>query len=194
MQKVIKFMKSAVLAKDYPESNKPEIAIAGRSNAGKSSFINALTNNKVAKVSSTPGKTRLLNFFSMGDTYTMVDMPGYGFAARSDGEQREWHKMIETYLTTREQVHGLVLVIDIRREWSKDEDLLKRFSDEKGFPIALVLTKADKLSRNQMIQAVAKMKKDSGVSAVFATSSLKKEGQDEIEDYIYDNWIKESGD
>ncbi len=78
-----------------------EVAIAGRSNAGKSSFINALAKGKVAKVSSTSGKTRLLNFFNMEDSYTLVDMPGYGFAARSGDEMAEWHKMIETYLMTR---------------------------------------------------------------------------------------------
>ncbi len=190
MPKTIQFIKSAVLAKDYPQSNKAEIAIAGRSNAGKSSFINALAKNKVAKVSSTPGKTRLLNFFSMEDSYVLVDMPGYGFASRSGDEMAEWHQMIETYLMTRENLCGLLLVMDIRREWTRDEELLKKFSDQRGFPMAVVLTKADKLSRNQMLQAVAKMKRACGLSAVFAVSALKKNGQDEVEDYIYENWVK----
>lgn len=190
MSKTISFIKSAVLAKDYPVTKKAEVAIAGRSNAGKSSFINALAKGKVAKVSSTPGKTRLLNFFNMEDSYVLVDMPGYGFAARSGDELIEWHKMIETYLMTRESLSGLILVIDIRRSWTEDEELLKKFSDQRGFPLAVVLTKADKMSRSQMLQAVAKMKKTSGLSAVFPVSSLKKEGQDEIENYIYQNWIK----
>lgn len=190
MSKTISFIKSAVLAKDYPVTKKAEVAIAGRSNAGKSSFINALAKGKVAKVSSTPGKTRLLNFFNMEDSYVLVDMPGYGFAARSGDEVTEWHKMIETYLMTRESLSGLILVIDIRRSWTEDEELLKKFSDQRGFPLAIVLTKADKMSRSQMLQAVAKMKKTSGLSAVFPVSSLKKEGQDEIENYIYQNWIK----
>lgn len=184
-------MKSAVLAKDYPVSNKAEVAIAGRSNAGKSSFINALAKKgKIAKVSSTPGKTRLLNFFDMEDSYILVDMPGYGFAARSGDEMVEWHKMIETYLMTRENLCGLLLVMDIRRPWTEDEELLKKFSDRRGFPLAVILTKADKLSRNQMLQAVTKMKKTSGLSAVFPVSALKKEGQDAVEDYIYENWVK----
>jgi ribosome biogenesis GTP-binding protein YsxC/EngB len=191
MQKVIKFMKSAVLAKDYPEAKMPEIAIAGRSNAGKSSFLNALTNNKVAKVSGTPGKTRLLNFFDVGAKYVMVDMPGYGWASRGGDEMREWHKMIETYLTTRETLKGLLLVMDIRREWTDEEELLKKFSEERGFPMAVVLTKADKMSRSQMLQAVAKMKKASRLDAVFGTSALKRTGQEELEDYLYENWIKE---
>lgn len=190
MPKTIQFIKSAVLEKDYPQTTKLEIAIAGRSNAGKSSFINALAKNKVAKVSSTPGKTRLLNFFSMEDSYVLVDMPGYGFAARSNDEMHEWRQMIETYLMSREQLAGLLLVMDIRRSWTAEEELLKRFSDERGFPMAVILTKADKLSRSQMLQAVAKMKKSSGLSSVFGVSTLKKIGQDEVEEYIFENWVK----
>ncbi|AHZ86862.1 GTP-binding protein EngB [Bdellovibrio bacteriovorus] len=191
MPKTIQFIKSAVLEKDFPVHKKAEVAIAGRSNAGKSSFINALTKNKIAKVSSTPGKTRLLNFFELDQSYVMVDMPGYGFAARSGDEMREWHRMIETYLMNREQLRGLLLVMDIRRSWTEDEELLKEFSERRGFPLAVVLTKADKMSRSQMLQAVAKVKKASGLSAVFGVSALKKEGQDAVEDYIYENWIKE---
>ncbi|MGZ3772415.1 MAG: ribosome biogenesis GTP-binding protein YihA/YsxC [Pseudobdellovibrionaceae bacterium] len=190
MRKTIEFIKSAVLAKDYPLHKKSEVAIAGRSNAGKSSFINALAKGKVAKVSSTPGKTRLLNFFDMEDSYVLVDMPGYGFAARSGNEMVEWHKMIETYLMTRENLSGLLLVMDIRRSWTDDEELLKKFSDERGFPLAVILTKADKMSRSQMLQAVAKIKKTSGLSAVFPVSALKKEGQNEVEEFIFENWIK----
>ncbi|MNJ92530.1 putative GTP-binding protein EngB [compost metagenome] len=193
MPKPIKFIKSAVLTKDYPESAKPEIAIAGRSNAGKSSFINALGSSKIAKVSSTPGKTRLLNFFSLGEAYNIVDMPGYGFAARSGDEMREWQQMIEAYLMTRENLRGLVLVMDIRRDWDQDEELLKHFSDTRGFPMAVVLTKADKMSRGQMIQSVAKIKKQSGLSAVFASSALKRQGQEEVEEYVFENWIKAKG-
>ncbi|KHD89880.1 MAG: GTP-binding protein EngB [Bdellovibrio sp. ArHS] len=190
MPKTIEFIKSAVLAKDYPLHNKAEVAIAGRSNAGKSSFINALAKGKVAKVSSTPGKTRLLNFFNMEDSYILTDMPGYGFAARSNSEIEEWHAMIETYLMTRENLVGLLLVMDIRRDWTADEELLKKFSDRRGFPMAVALTKADKMTRNHINQAVAKVKKMSGLSAVFAVSSLKKEGQDAVEEYMYENWVK----
>lgn len=190
MLKSIKFIKSAVLPQDYPVSQKPEVAIAGRSNAGKSSFINALGSNKIAKVSSTPGKTRLLNFFTMGESYNLVDMPGYGFAARSNDEVVEWRQMIEDYLLGRENLRGLILIMDGRRDWSEDEELLKRFSEERQFPIAVVLTKADKMTRNEINAAVAKIKRSSGMSAVFATSALKKQGQEEIERYVYENWIK----
>ncbi|HWU45119.1 MAG TPA: ribosome biogenesis GTP-binding protein YihA/YsxC [Bdellovibrio sp.] len=191
MPKSIQFIKSAVLAKDYPLHNMAEVAIAGRSNAGKSSFINGLAKSKIAKVSSTPGKTRLLNFFNMEDSYVLTDMPGYGFAARSGDELREWQQMIETYLTTRENLAGLILVMDIRRSWTEDEEILKRFSERNGFPLAVVLAKSDKMSRSQQMQAVAKVKKATGLSAVFASSSLKKEGPEEVEQYIFENWIKE---
>lgn len=185
----IQFMKSAVLPKDFPLTQKAEVAIAGRSNAGKSSFLNAVAGGRLAKVSSTPGKTRLLNFFSVNNKYILVDMPGYGFAARSGDEVREWHVMVETYLTTRLSLAGLILVMDIRREWSEEEELLKRFAFNQDFPMAIVLTKADKMSKNQMAQAVHKIKRQSGLSDVFVTSTLKKFGHEEVEDFIYKNWV-----
>lgn len=191
MPKSIKFIKSAVLDKDYPVHKQAEVAIAGRSNAGKSSFINALSRGKVAKVSSTPGKTRLLNFFEMNESYVLVDMPGYGFASRSGSEILEWTQMIEMYLMTRENLCGLLLVMDIRRDWTRDEEMLKRFSDMRGFPIAVVLTKADKLSRNEIVKSVNNIKKKSKLDAVFPVSTLSKEGQDKVEQYVYDNWVKE---
>lgn len=187
----VKFLKSAVLPQDYPETGKKEIAIAGRSNAGKSSFLNAIANSKIAKVSNTPGKTRLLNFFTRGDSYVIVDMPGYGFASRSVAEMRQWHHMIEDYLSGREQLAGLILIMDSRREWSEDEELLKAFTESRGLPMAIVLTKGDKLSKNEIQKSVATIKKDSGLSTVFMTSALKNQGQAEVEDYIFENWIKD---
>jgi GTP-binding protein len=186
----IKFIKSAVLPKDYPQTGKKEIAIAGRSNAGKSSFLNALGNTKIAKVSNTPGKTRLLNFFGRGDSYVLVDMPGYGFAARSGNEMREWHTMVENYLSMREELAGLVLVMDSRRDWSEDEELLKAFTDSRGLPLAVVLTKSDKLNRNDIQKALVKIKKDAATEAVFMTSALKNDGQEAVENYVFENWVK----
>ncbi len=185
----IQFIKSAVLPKDFPMSRKAEVAIAGRSNAGKSSFLNAVAGGRLAKVSSTPGKTRLLNFFSVNNKYVLVDMPGYGFAARSGDEMRDWQQMIETYLNERANLAGLILVMDIRREWEDDEEMLKRFADEFGFPMAVVLTKADKLTKNEITQGLNRIKKQSGLLDVFVTSTLKKMGHEEVEDFIYKNWI-----
>lgn len=185
----IQFLKSAVLPQDYPEGKKAEVAIAGRSNAGKSSFLNALAGGKVAKVSSTPGKTRLLNFFSVNSRYVLVDMPGYGFAARGSDEIQQWHQMVDTYLVQRESLKGLLLIMDIRREWTEDEELLKRFSNSEDFPMAIVLTKADKMSKNEMRVATDKMRRQSGLSDVFVTSTLGKFGHDEVEDFVYKNWV-----
>src|SRR5687768_5730395 len=97
MQKIT-FIKSAKVPKDFPHGSKPEVAIAGRSNAGKSSLINIMARSKVAKVSSTPGKTRLLNFFDYDNKFRLVDMPGYGFSKRSGHEQHSWEEMVEAYL------------------------------------------------------------------------------------------------
>lgn len=185
-----KFLKSAVLPKDFPPDRGIEIAVAGRSNAGKSSLINLLTNHRIAKVSSTPGKTRLLNFFEINGKYTMVDMPGYGYAARGGAEMADWQTMIETYLMTRNSLRGLILVMDVRREWTDDESLLKKFTDRIGIPMLVVLTKADKLTRNQAASAKAKILKASGASGVFLTSTLAKTGHIEMEDWVFQTWVK----
>lgn len=185
----IQFIKSAVFTQDFPPAKNAEVAIAGRSNAGKSSFLNAMGGGKIAKVSSTPGKTRLLNFFSVNNKYVMVDMPGYGFAARSADEVDEWHRMIEVYLTQRETLQGLILIMDIRRDWTADEEMLKKFSSEQDFPMAVVLTKADKMTRNEISNASLKIKKQSGLSDVFVTSTLKKIGHEDVENFIYKTWV-----
>lgn len=185
-----RYIKSAALPKDFPPPRLPEFALAGRSNAGKSSLLNLIAGGRFAKVSATPGKTRLLNFFDFGDKYSVVDMPGYGFASRSAGEMESWRHMIETYLARRENLCGLVLIMDIRREWSEDERMIKRFLNEQEIPMALALTKADKIGKNDMVKAVATMKKKAGTENVFAVSSLKKTGHRELEDFIYKQWVE----
>src|SRR4051812_11511852 len=120
----LQFLKSATKLSEFPRDERPEIAMVGRSNAGKSSVINTLAGGRLAKVSSTPGKTRLLNFFEHKEGYRVVDMPGYGFAVRSGDEVFSWRKMIESYLLERENLMGLMLIMDIRREWTDDEQML----------------------------------------------------------------------
>jgi GTP-binding protein len=185
----MEFIKSAKVPKDFPEGNRPEIAFLGRSNAGKSSLINLLARSQVAKVSQSPGKTRLLNFFSYENRFRVVDMPGYGFSKRSGDEQHSWQEMIEGYLFNREQLKGLILVMDIRREWEEDEEMILNWADEHEFPVALVLMKADKLSRGSMLNQVKKMKQKTGLEAVFGVSALKKTGQDALESYIFSEWL-----
>lgn len=184
------FIKSAVKMKDFPVSKFKEVAMAGRSNAGKSSLINIWANQKVAKVSQAPGKTRLLNFFNMNNSYIIVDMPGYGYASRGGEELSTWRKMIENYLSQREQLAGLVLVMDMARDWEHDEEVLAQYMMKNDLPVVVALTKSDKFSKNDIVKAVARIKKQSRIEDVFAISSQNETGCEELEEFIYRSWIK----
>ena len=186
----IQFVKSAAKPEQFPETSLPEIAIVGRSNAGKSSFINALYNTRIAKVSGTPGKTTLLNFFNVGKgTYQIVDMPGYGYAARSASEVKSWRPMVESYFSLRASLVGMILVMDIRRDWTAQEQDLVDWVAQRGLDTLVVLSKADKLTRNHQFQAKAKIMKSSGLKSVFCISSSKKIGLKEVEEFFFEQWI-----
>ena len=180
----VKYIKSAVFPKDFPRTALKEIAFAGRSNAGKSSLINSIVNSKIANISKTPGKTRLLSFFNYSDLYMLVDMPGYGYAARANEEISMWQDMIESYLETSEKLKGVVLVMDIRRDWQREEQQLKNFTEHYGIPLILALTKADKLSRSQQALRFKAVQDQSLVSSIFVCSSLKKTGIEELQKFL----------
>jgi GTP-binding protein len=184
------FIKSAVKMKDFPVSKMKEVAFAGRSNAGKSSLINVWANEKIAKVSQSPGKTRLLNFFAMGTSYIIVDMPGYGYASRGNDETASWRKMVQNYLSQRPQLAGLVLLMDMARDWSEDEELLSQFVMNHDIPVAVGLTKSDKFSKNDIAKAIARIKNQSRIEDVFPISAQSRAGCEEFEEFIYRNWIK----
>lgn len=188
----LRFLTSAVNLQGCPQDNVPEIAIVGRSNAGKSSLINGLANSRIAQVSSTPGKTRLLNFYQ-APLFRLVDMPGYGFSARSGVEQASWQEMIEPYLARRENLMGLLVVMDIRRDWSRDEQNLMNWLAPRELPAAVIATKADKLSRSEVTQKVTLLRKHSHLESVFPASALKKQGFQEIDDLVFKVWIKGAG-
>lgn len=183
----VQFLTSAVDAKGYPPPLKPEVAIVGRSNAGKSSFLNALTNQRIAKVSSTPGKTRLLNFFEIMDKLYMVDMPGYGFAKGSLDEALGWRKMVEQYFRMRKTVKGVLVIMDIRRDWDDEEILLQEWLEHHKIPYAVILNKADKLSRSQ-IMAREKAIGGKTNARLFVLSSSKKTGFDEVKNLLDKEW------
>ena len=144
------FIISAVKRNQYPVDNRVEIAFVGRSNVGKSSIINALTNRKkLAKVSQTPGKTKLINFFLINNDFYLVDLPGYGYAKVSKKEQESWGRTIETYLTGREELKRVVLLVDSRHKPTADDITMYNWIKHFGYECVVIATKADKISRGQ---------------------------------------------
>jgi len=136
----------------------PEIALVGRSNVGKSSLINALCrNSRLARVSSTPGKTRLVNYFRVNEAFYFVDLPGYGYAKISRAEQASWGPMIEAYLTGAKNLKALFLLMDIRREPSQDDLQMAYYLQHYAIPCVIVATKADQLPRSQRKIAAGKL-------------------------------------
>lgn len=149
--KKCEFIKSAVQQNQYPQLNLPEIAFSGRSNVGKSSLINSLLNRKkLVKTSSSPGKTRLINFFLINDQFVLVDLPGYGYAAVSKSQKQAWGKMIEDYLRFRESLKNVVLLVDIRHEPTADDKLMYDFLKYYKKSVIIVATKLDKITKSSV--------------------------------------------
>jgi GTP-binding protein len=141
---------SAVKPSQYPEGDLPEIALAGRSNVGKSSFINKMLNRKsLARTSSKPGKTQTLNFYLINEDLHFVDVPGYGYAKVSKKEREAWGKMIETYFTTREQLKAVVLIVDLRHPPTNDDVMMYDFLKHYEIPTIVIATKADKIPKGK---------------------------------------------
>jgi len=146
------FIKSAVWPPQYPPATMPEIAFVGRSNVGKSSLMNTLVGRKkLAKTSNTPGRTQLINFFTVNKSMSFVDLPGYGFAKVSRSVKKDWGDMIEAYLRERQSLAMVIFILDIRRDPSEDDLSLRDWLKYYRIPFTAVLTKADKLSNNQAI-------------------------------------------
>jgi len=158
--KSAEFVKSAVKPEQYPAEVLPEIAFTGRSNVGKSSLINTLVNRKrLVKTSATPGRTQLINFFLINKTFSFVDLPGFGYAKVPDSVRRKWGPMIETYLSTRKMLKGVVLIMDVRRIPGIQELNFIEWLYYYNIPSMLILTKADKLSKTKQLKqqvAIAK--------------------------------------
>ena len=177
------FIKSATRPGNYPPEQLPEIAFAGRSNVGKSSLINVLVNRKsLVRTSSTPGRTQLINFFNINDHFSLVDLPGYGYAKVPLSVKKAWGPMIRTYLEVRESLYGVVFIFDIRRV-PREEDI--RFLDwleEFGVPTIPVITKIDKINRSRRDKQILTIVEETGLprDAFTLFSATTREGSDEI--------------
>lgn len=146
----VEMVMSAVSSKQYPTDQQSEIALSGRSNVGKSSLINAILNRKkLARTSSSPGKTQTLNFYHVNEEFYLVDVPGYGYAKVSKKQRAEFGVMIEEYLTTRDNLRGVVLLIDSRHEPTADDVTMFEYAQYIGKPILVVATKIDKIKPSQ---------------------------------------------
>ncbi|MCB1678150.1 MAG: YihA family ribosome biogenesis GTP-binding protein [Halioglobus sp.] len=180
-----RFLVSASKLSQCPQDSGWEVAFAGRSNAGKSSAINSLTGNKkLAKTSKTPGRTQLLNFFSLGANQRLVDLPGYGFAQVPLAVKREWTRQLENYLRRRESLRGLVLVMDARHPLQPFDQQMLNWALHATMPVHLLLTKADKLSRGQaaaaLLQVASALETHGELVSVQLFSALKHSGQREL--------------
>jgi len=159
------------------------VAFAGRSNVGKSSLINKILNRKkLVRTSKTPGRTQLLNFFEINEVYRFVDLPGYGYAKVPAEVQKRWRPMVETYLTSRSNMRGMVLLLDIRREPSKEDLSLWHWLQTMSIKVLTVITKADKLSRNRRNKQIAVIARSLGCKKeeMIEFSAMTGEGKEEL--------------
>ncbi len=184
MIKQAEFVISVADADKIPDYGMPEIAIAGKSNVGKSSFINFMTNqNKLAKTSSEPGRTRLINFFKINKgEYYFVDLPGYGYARVNKTEKQKWGGLIESYLQKSPNLINVFMLVDVRHEPSEDDKIMVKYLYATGTPFTLIATKADKLSRSQQMKARQVIANAFGVGAsdIILTSASAKTGKDDV--------------
>lgn len=180
------FLTSANAPGQFVPDDGVEVAVAGRSNAGKSSAINVIVNRRqFARTSKTPGRTQLVNFFSLRDGMRLVDLPGYGFAKVSDATRDHWGELLSEYFRTRKSLKGLLLVVDCRRQLKEFDQQMMVFAEDVGLPIHILLTKADKLKRGQAANALLQVQKDVGDRAsVQLFSALNRQGVDEARDVL----------
>lgn len=188
--KKAEYILSAAWKSQWPEESFPEMCLAGRSNVGKSSFINTmLSRNGLAKVSSTPGKTKTLNFFNVNDALYFVDVPGYGYAKVANNVTKQFGKTMDEYISERQTLRGFILLVDYRHKPTKDDVMMYDFVKHHGVPVIVVATKEDKLKRNDL-KKNEKLIKDTlhfdPNDTFILFSSLKKKGIQEAWNAIYE--------
>ena len=179
------FLKSAPSLKQCPPPDAGEVAFAGRSNAGKSSVLNQITGNKsLAKVSKTPGRTQMINFFDTNIGGRLVDLPGYGYAKVSKSMRADWGISIDNYLNKRKSLKALVIIMDIRHPFKDDDLTLINWCEAKDLPLVVLLNKSDKLSKNkasqERLRALDELKNLSTSNFVISTSATTKDGVNEL--------------
>lgn len=180
------FVKSVEKLSSFPRDTIPEVGLVGRSNAGKSSLVNLLSNERIAKISQTPGKTRLLNlFYNKKDDYRLVDMPGYGWSVRHGSEMKTWTSMVEDFLHFRPNLIGLVLIMDIRRDWAEEEEMLFQLAQSREMHFGVILAKTDKLSTSEVKSKILQLKQELEIENIVAVSNTKKIGRNEVEKLMW---------
>ena len=179
-----------------PDTGRPEVAFAGKSNVGKSSLINSLVNRKaLARTSAQPGKTQTINFYNINESIYLVDLPGYGYAKVPQSEKEKWGKMIERYLHTSKVLKAVFLLVDIRHDPSANDKMMYHWIVEQGYQPIIIATKLDKIKRSQVQKCIKILKE--GLELVPGTkvipfSSQTKQGRDEIWDLIETEYLNQS--
>ena len=182
-----KFIISAEKLSQCPDFSLPEYPLLGRSNVGKSSFINGLANQKkLAKTSNTPGKTRLINFFNFSDKFTIADLPGYGYAKVSKEAQNRWQKYLEEYLLKRGQIKSLIQLIDARHDIQKNDLQMREWVEAYNLPVITVLTKMDYVAKSKALNVIKKVEKELG-GTVLPFSAVDNRYNDGIFDFLLQN-------
>lgn len=180
-----KFINSSPHLSNTPSDEGLEVAFAGRSNAGKSSAINTLTNqNSLARISKTPGRTQMLNFFAINEQHRFVDLPGYGYAKVPEAIKKQWHALMESYLSDRKSLCGIILVMDVRHPLTEFDWQMVEWCQYRQLPLHILLTKSDKLTygaaKNTLLQVTKELKEVNFPVTIQLFSSLKKVGIDEV--------------
>jgi GTP-binding protein len=185
------FLKSAANPSDFPDDTGREVAFVGRSNSGKSTAVNLLAGvRKLARVSKTPGRTQLINFFTMGDDRRLVDLPGYGFARVTPEVQARWRRLLEAYLGERQSLVGLMLTVDIRRGLTPLDEALLRWLEPRQLPVVVLLTKADKLSRGAGLARQQQVAGAVGPSVRLTRfSAISRDGVEQARTWL-DAWLQ----
>jgi len=181
--RTVEFYRAAYKAADFPTDKRPQFAIVGRSNVGKSSLINAVLKRKaVARVSQTPGKTQAIQFYLINEKFHIVDLPGYGYAKVPKPMMASWRQLVNAYLEESEMLRLMFLLLDARRNPSEQDIQMHEWTAEAGIDDRIVLTKTDKLSNNQLVKSKTSIARDIGVdpAAMIASSVVTKKGIEEI--------------